>query len=69
MVGLDFFDQADPTALLGKIDEDPNTFASDHVERHVELIATIAAERLEQVAGEAGGVEAYQRRGHLGGIS
>ena len=36
---------------------------ADHVERQVELITRVTAERFEQVAGEGGGVEANQRGG------
>ena len=45
-VRLDLLHQADPAAFLRQIDEHARPFVADHVERHVQLIAAVAAERL-----------------------
>ena len=63
-VGFDLLGDADAAAFLRQIDEHAGPFVSNHVERHVQLIAAVAAQRFEQVAGEAGGVQPHQRRGH-----
>ena len=63
VVGLDLFDQPDAAAFLRQIDQHAGPFAADHLQGHVELVAAVAAERRQQVAGEAGRVQPHQRRG------
>ena len=69
LVGFDLLDQADAAAFLRQVNQHAAAFAADHIERHVKLVAAIAAERFEQVAGEAGRMQPHQRRGRLGGIA
>src|SRR5215813_14770506 len=52
-VGADFVVQADPPPLLPQIDHDPASFLLDHRHGHVQLWPTVAAQRMEDVAGEA----------------
>ena len=61
-IGFELLDQADPPALLGKVDQGADPFAADHLQRHAELVAAVAAERVEQVAGEARRVHPHERR-------
>jgi hypothetical protein len=68
-VGFDLFDQADATALLREVDQHAGAFAADHVEGHVELVAAVAAERFQQIAGEAGRVQPHQRRDDRGRVA
>ena len=60
-VGPELLDQADPAALLGQVDQGADPLVADHLEGQVELVAAVAAERVEQVAGEAGRVHPDQR--------
>ncbi len=64
-VGLDLLDQADAAALLRQINQHAGAFLGDHLQGHVELIATIAAQRSQHVARETGRVQAYQRHASL----
>ena len=52
-VGFDLFGDADAPPLLRQVNEHASAFALDHIERHVQLVAAIAAERFEQIAGKA----------------
>ena len=61
VVGADLLDQADPPALLGQVDQGPDPLVADRLQGQVELVAAVAAERVEQVAGEAGRVDPDQR--------
>ena len=60
-VGAELLDQADPPPLLGQVDQGADPLAADHLEGQVELVAAVAAERVEQVAGEARRVHPDQR--------
>ena len=62
-VGPELLDQADAAPFLRQVDQGADPLAADHLERQVELVAAVAAERLEQVAGEARRVHPHQRRG------
>ena len=57
-VGAKFVDDADAAAFLGDIEDDAFAFGFDHLEGGAELVAAIAAERSEDVAGEAGAMDA-----------
>lgn len=59
-VGANFLGQTDPATFLREVDEGSTSFAGDHFEGGVELIATIAAEGLDQVAGKATAMHAYE---------
>jgi hypothetical protein len=61
-VGFDFFGQADAAAFLRQINQHAGPFAADHVQRHLELLAAIAAQRAQQIAGETAGMNPHQRR-------
>ena len=61
VVGADLLDQADAAALLGQVDQGADALVADHLQGHVELVAAVAPERVEQVAGEARGVQPDQR--------
>ena len=64
-VGLDLLDQADAAAFLRQVDEHAAPFLADHLQGHAELVAAVAAERGQQVAGEARRMQPDQRRGRL----
>ena len=67
VVGLDLLDQADAAAFLRQIDQHAGPFLADHLHGQVELVAAIAAQRGQQVAGEAGRVQPHQRLRPRGG--
>src|SRR5207247_4550210 len=52
----------DPPPLVVEIKEDAPLGAADHRERGAQLVAAVAAQRAEQVPGEAFGVEADEDR-------
>ncbi len=54
--------EADATAFLLLVEEDARALVGDALEREVELIVAVATERVEDVAGEALGVDANDRR-------
>ena len=53
LVGLDLLDEPDAAALLRKIDEYAAALPADPFEGHVQLVAAVAPQAVEQVAGEA----------------
>ena len=61
LVGPDLLHEADAPPLLRQIDKHPSALAADHFQGQVELIATVAAEAVEQIACKAGGVQPHQR--------
>ena len=58
VVGAQLVQQADPAALLGEVEQDAGALALDHRQRGLELLAAVAAQRVEDVAGQALGVHA-----------
>ena len=60
LVRLQLVQQADPAALLRHVEEDAAALLLDPAERQLELLAAVAAERVEDVAGEALGVDAHE---------
>ena len=60
VVGAQLVQQADPAALLGEVEQDAGALALDHRQRRLELLAAIAAQRVEDVAGQALGVDAHE---------
>ncbi len=49
-----------PAPLLGEVDEHAAALALDHRQRRLELLAAVAAQRVEDVAGQALGVHAHE---------
>ena len=68
-VSTDLLHQTDAAALLRQVDQHAGPLAADHVERHVELVATVAPQAVEQVACEARRVKPHKRRRHLPRLS
>ena len=60
LVGAQLVQQADPAALLGEVQQDARALALDHRHRRLELLAAVAAQRVEDVTGEALGVDSDQ---------
>ena len=58
LVGAQLVEQADPAALLGEVEQHAAALALDHRQRRLELLAAVAAQRVEDVAGQALGVHA-----------
>src|SRR5215210_2796167 len=58
LVGLELAEQADPASLLGHVEEDTALLGADALERLLELLAAVAAQRMEDIAGQALGVDA-----------
>ena len=58
LVGLELVEQADPAALLGEVEQHAAALVLDHRERRGELVAAVAAQRVEDVAGQALAVDA-----------
>ncbi len=65
LVGAELGHEADATALLLLIEEDAATRIGDGREGELELLATVAAQGMEDIAGEALGVNADDRRVEL----
>ncbi len=60
-VGPQLVGESDPATLVAaQIDEDAAALRGDHLERRVELLAAVAAQRAERVAGQALGVDPDQ---------
>src|SRR4029079_9285983 len=55
LVRLELVEEPDAAALLGHVEEDAAALARDLVERLLELLAAVAAQRVEDVAREAFG--------------
>src|SRR3712207_3330043 len=60
VVGLHLVEEPDAAALLLHVDDDPLALAGQKLHGRLELLAAVAAQRVERVAGEAGGVHAHQ---------
>ena len=59
-VGAQLVQQADAAALLGEVEQHAAALVLDARERVLELLAAVAAQRVEHVAGEALGVHAHE---------
>ena len=57
-VGLELGHEADAAAFLVLVDENAGAFGGDEAEGKMKLVVAVAAERVEDVAGEALGVDA-----------
>ena len=57
LVGAQLVEQPDPAALLGEVEQDARAFLLDPREGALELLAAVAAPRVEHVAGQALGVD------------
>ena len=62
LVGPDFVHQTDASALLQEVNKGASTLLFNHAERLMQLLAAVASERPEAVAGSAGGVHAHKHR-------
>ena len=62
LVGAELVQQPDPAPLLGHVEEHAAALARDLRERLLELLAAVAAQRVEDVAGEALGVRRARAR-------
>ena len=62
-VGAQLVQQADAAALLGEVEQHALALALDHRQRRFELLAAVAAQRVEDVAGEALRVHAHEHVG------
>ena len=60
LVGAQLVQQADAAALLGEVEQHAPALLLDRRQRRLELLAAVAAQRVEDVAGEALGVDADQ---------
>src|SRR5207244_13609960 len=60
LVGLELVEQADAPALLRHVEQHAAALGLDPRERLLELLAAVAAERVEDVAGQALGVDANE---------
>ncbi|MEZ5419033.1 MAG: hypothetical protein R2708_17085 [Vicinamibacterales bacterium] len=59
-VGADLVGKADAAAFLVQVEHHAAALDGDPPERHVGLLAAVAARRVEDVAGDAGGVHARE---------
>ena len=69
LVGVELVEQADSASLLREIEQDAAALLVDHRERRLHLLAAVAAQRVEDVARQALGVDAHEHgagdeRGH-----
>src|SRR5205807_9978753 len=62
LVRTELVQQADPASLLGQVKQDAEALALDPAERIGELLAAVAAKRVEYVSGEAFGVDPNHHR-------
>ena len=60
LVGLELVEQADAATLLGEVEQHALALGLDHRQRRLQLLAAVAAQRVEDVAGQALGVHADQ---------
>ncbi len=63
LVGTELCHEADAAAFLLFIQDEAGAVGDDCVEREVKLLAAVTAERVENIAGEALGVDADDGRG------
>ena len=62
LIGLQLRHEADASALLLLVNQDASAFVSDHRQRHLELLAAVAAQGMKNVAGQALRVNPHKRR-------
>ena len=62
-------EQADPSSLLGEVQQHARALALDHRERRFQLPAAIAAQRVKDVAGEALRVDPHEHVGLPGDLA
>lgn len=62
LVSLELRHQANTAAFLLFVDQNARPFAGDQGKRQFELLAAIAAKRMEYITGQALGMHAHQRR-------
>ena len=60
LVRLELVEQSDAAAFLVEIDDHAPALGGDHLHRPVQLPSAVAAQRMEDVAGETLGVHAHQ---------
>src|SRR5207244_2320997 len=60
LVRAQLVEQPDAPSLLGHVQEDASVLAADLGERLLELLAAVAAHGVEDVAGQALGVDAHE---------
>ena len=58
LVGLQLAEEADPAALLREVEDHALALRLDPAQRELELLAAVTAERVEDVAGQALGMDA-----------
>ena len=61
-VRADLVVQADAATLVTQVEDDAALLARDRLERRLQLLAAVAAQRAEHVAGQTLGVQANERR-------
>ena len=66
LVGANLVGQADAAALLIEVEQHPAPFLGDPLHRRVELRPAVAARRVEDVAGQAAGMDPDQ---HVGAVA
>ncbi len=64
-IGTELVDQPDASTLLCQIKQDAGPLGGHAADRSTQLLAAIAAQAAEQIAGEALGMDADQRGGNL----
>src|SRR5438445_12588293 len=62
-------DEADAASLLPQIEEDTAALLRDPRHRRVQLLATVAAQRSERVAGQTLGVDAHEHGLAVGDVA
>ena len=65
LVSLQFGHQADAAAFLLFVNEYARAQVADHGERHLELLAAVAAQRMKNVARQTLRMDAHQRRSRV----
>ena len=69
LVGAQLVDQADAAPFVRQVEEHAVAGGAHHGERFLQLRAAVAAQRAQQIAGEALGMQTAQRRLVGGGIA
>src|SRR5207244_13406878 len=64
LVGLQLVEQADSSPLLGHVEQDATILAGELNQSLLELLAAVTAQRVEDVAGQAFGVDADEDLTH-----
>ena len=60
LVGAQLVEQPDAAPLLAEVEQHAPALGLDHRQRRLELLAAVAAQRVEDIAGEALGVHAHE---------